>query len=117
MPSLHSVRLETARLVLRELAETDVAAHRALDADPDVVRYQSNDVTDETGTREYLRGSIAAAGAQPRGVFDLAVCLRDRPDQLLGRVGIAVRRPEHREAELWFVLGRECWGRGYGREG
>ena len=58
---MNSVRLTTPRLVLRELRLEDWADAQVLDSDPLVVRYQSNDVLDEVGTKAYLSRSIAAA--------------------------------------------------------
>lgn len=109
------VRLQTKRLVLRELRLDDWTEARALDADPQVVRYQSNDVLDEEGTRKYLERNIASAALTPRRVFDLAICLPD-DDRYLGRVGLHLERPEHREAAVWFQLRRDHWGRGYAPE-
>jgi [ribosomal protein S5]-alanine N-acetyltransferase len=106
------IRLETERLVIRELVEDDWRAHRALDSDPQVVRYQSNDTLDETGTQEYVRKSIAAAQALPRSVYDLAVTLRGSTE-LFGRVGMSIARPEHRDAMIWFAARRDTWGKGY----
>lgn len=105
------VRLVTKRLVLRELREDDWRDARVLDTDPEVVRYQSNDVVDEAGTRAYLERNIAAAREDPRRVFDLAITF-PADDRFLGRVGMKIERPEHREGSLWFTLRRDHWRQG-----
>lgn len=109
------LRLQTARLVLRELRLDDWREARALDTDPEIVRYQSNDVLDEAGTKKYLEGSIKAALELPRTIFDLAITLRG-DDRYLGRAGFKIDRPDHREAAVWFQLRRDHWGQGYAAE-
>jgi RimJ/RimL family protein N-acetyltransferase len=105
------VMLTTPRLVLRELRLDDWRDAQQLDSDPQVVRFQSNDVLDEAGTRAYLERNVAAAQEAPRRVFDLAIT-RPGEDRFLGRVGVHVTRPEHRDATLWFTLRRDLWGQG-----
>lgn len=105
------IPLRTKRLVLRELREEDWVDARALDTDPEVVRFQSNDVLDEAGTKAYLARNIASAAESPRRVFDFALTFPGE-DRFLGRAGFHVQRPEHREAMVWFQLRRDLWGQG-----
>lgn len=112
---MNSVRLETKRLILRELRPDDWVEAQVLDSDPEVVRFQSNDVIDEAGTKKYLASSIAARSELPRRTFDLALCLPG-DDRFLGRVGLRIERPEHKEAQLWFNLRRDRWGQGLASE-
>lgn len=109
------VELTTPRLQLRELRDEDWQEAQVLDSDPQVVRFQSNDVLAPEGTRAYLAKSIAEAARNPRTIYDLAITRRNE-DLFLGRVGLNLKRPEHREAELWFNLRRDLWGRGMATE-
>lgn len=109
------VRLVTPRLVLREIRDEDWRDARALDGDPQVVRYLTHDVLDEEGSRAQLARNVEAARASPRLVFDLAITLPG-DERFLGRVGMHVVRPEHREGMLWFTLRRDHWGRGLAPE-
>jgi RimJ/RimL family protein N-acetyltransferase len=112
---MNPIRLTTKRLVLREIRSGDWVEAQRLDSDPNVVRFQSNDVVDEAGTKEYLAKSIAAQTETPRKVFDLAVT-EPGDDRYLGRCGLAIRRPDHKEAELWFNLRHDLWGKGIATE-
>ncbi|NVB36366.1 GNAT family N-acetyltransferase [Pseudenhygromyxa sp. WMMC2535] len=103
--------LKTDRLTLRELAVEDWRDARAIDGDPEVTRYQSSDVKDEAESRTYLERSVAQAQAQPRRVYDLAITMGDE-DRFLGRVGLGIERAEHRDAQVWYVLRRDLWGKG-----
>lgn len=109
------MQLTTPRLLLRELRLEDWADAQVLDADPLVVRYQSNDVLDEAGTKAYLSRSIVAAQENPRRSFDFAIT-EPGVDRFLGRVGLRIERPEHREAQVWFTLRRDRWGQGLASE-
>lgn len=112
---MNCVRLQTSRLVLRELRIDDWVEARALDTDPEVVRFQSNDVLDETGTKSYLEKSIAAQHETPRRTFDLAIT-EPAHDKYLGRTGVRIERPDHKEAQIWMNLRRDRWGQGLGTE-
>jgi [ribosomal protein S5]-alanine N-acetyltransferase len=109
------MNLETERLVLRELEESDAPATNVWERDPEVVRYQSNDVCDVEQSLAYIRRIRDESAARPRRVFELGIARRE-DGVLVGRCGFAIRRPEHGEAEIWFVLRRDAWGRGYARE-
>lgn len=108
MPPLRST---DGRVALRELRSDDWVHARLLDADPEVTRFQENDATTEADTRRYIDEAMAAAAAVPRRRFELAITLPPA-DDFVGRVALNVRRPEHREAELWYAVRRDHWGRG-----
>jgi RimJ/RimL family protein N-acetyltransferase len=92
------------------------------ESDPEVMRYASTPSRDEAETRAALERSVQTAQATPRRVFDLAITLRqgatsmEASDELVGRVGFDVVRPEHREAMVWFTLRRDLWGQGIATE-
>jgi ribosomal-protein-alanine N-acetyltransferase len=108
---MNAVRLVTPTVILREIAPEDWRDAQVLDSDPEVVRYQTNDVLDEAGTKAAIARSMALAGQAPRTVYDLAICLPG-DERYLGRAGLGIARPEHREASVWFHLRRDHWGRG-----
>ncbi len=108
-------RLETPRLILRELEEADAPAVNAWESDPEVVRYQSTDVAGLDDTLAYIRHVRLESARRPRLLYGLGAERRD-DGLLLGRVGLRVARPEHREAEIWFAFRRDLWGQGYAGE-
>jgi len=107
--------LETARLILRDLEESDAPACNVWEADPEVVRYQSTEVCTLEQSLAYIRRVLRESAEVPRRLFDLAVVRRE-DNLLIGRVGLRVTRPEHHEAEVWFVFRRDCWRNGYAAE-
>ena len=115
IPRSGPVRLETARLVLRELEVEDAAATNLWESDPQVVRYQSVDVQSPEESRAYIEEVRREMAEEPRRLWDLGV-ERRTDGELVGRVGLRIARPAHREAEIWFVLRRDVWGQGHGTE-
>ncbi|WP_394836838.1 GNAT family N-acetyltransferase [Pendulispora rubella] len=114
---MYPLTLETPRLVLREFQDADHVDVNVYERDPEVVRYQGFDATlsvDETLERiRKVRADTLAS--TPRTLFELAVVTRS--DQtVIGKVGLHVRRPEHREAEIWYCFRRAAWGQGYALE-
>jgi len=108
-------QLETKRLVLRPFTEDDANAANTYERDVEVVRYASHGVRSLAESRAHIRGILEAELATPRSVYDFAVVRRDDA-RLIGRCGFRVTSFEQREAMLWYVIERSCWGRGYSVE-
>jgi [ribosomal protein S5]-alanine N-acetyltransferase len=109
------VRLETARLVLREFGEDDWPALHAVESDPEVARYQSFEPRTPEESRAYVLGAAADATAVERRTWDLAVVLRS-DGLVIGRCGLGITDPDAAQAMLWYTLHPAEWGRGYATE-
>jgi RimJ/RimL family protein N-acetyltransferase len=109
------VTLDTPRLHLRELVDADHVATNVWESDPEVVRFMSTDAGTLADSLEYIRSVRLESDAEPRLLYDLGV--ERRTDGLLmGRIGLRVTRPAHREGEVWFVFRADCHGQGYAFE-
>jgi [ribosomal protein S5]-alanine N-acetyltransferase len=107
------VKLSTERLTLREFEESDWRATQQYESDPDVVRYQSNEVLSPEESRAYIRSVLEAARESPRKIYDFAVTLKS-DGLLIGRCGMKLTGDrEAREAMVWFVSNPKYWGQGY----
>lgn len=107
--------LITPRVLVREFTPADFAALRAIDADPEVLRYRSRPEITPDMTREFLaQAASSAAEGAGRARYALAVVLRGGPQagQLIGQCGLT-RLPPGTEAFLWYSLNRQHWGQGY----
>lgn len=109
------MELRTPRLLLRDLRSDDAAALNEIDRDERVTRYMSFDPQTLPQTREYIASDLQHQAQQPRRVYDLAI-VPGGETAMIGRVGLEVRRPEHREAVLWYSLHPARWGRGHATE-
>lgn len=107
--------ISSPRLTLREFCLADAAALHAIESDPLVSRYTTVDAfTLEDAKQRMLKNETEQAAAQRR-VYELAVERRDNRE-VIGRVGMGIDRPEHREGRLWYVFSRATWGHGFGSE-
>jgi [ribosomal protein S5]-alanine N-acetyltransferase len=113
--SLTDVRLETERLLLRELTAADGAAVQAYAADPEVVRYEPWGPNTEDQTQEFLRNVVVARWEDPRKAFELGIVVKET-GLLIGAGGIRVTSLEQREGHIGYTLRHDSWGRGYGTE-
>ena len=113
MPESFSPPLRTARLVLREIIESDYEEHARLFSDPEVVRY----LYDVKMTPEQLRAHFSRRlwhGAPAEGEWcNLAVEL---DGVLVGEVGLSTVSLVHRCYEVGYVFAPDFWGRGLAAE-
>lgn len=105
-----TVRLETARLLLRPLDRGDLDDFVALHADPEVTRFIRP--LDREAAAARLRADEGEWRQRGHGM--LAIVERDG-GAFLGRCGLK-RWPQFEETELGWVLRREAWGKGYATE-
>jgi RimJ/RimL family protein N-acetyltransferase len=104
-------RIETERLRLRELRETDFPAYAAMCADPEVMKYLGGGpLAAEDAWRQL---AMFAGHWALRGFGMWAV--ETREGELVGRIGLHFPHgwPER---ELGWAIARAHWGRGYAFE-
>jgi len=104
--------LETARLVLDEFRQDDVAALAALHADPEVMRHIGSGVRAPARARAEAEAFLAAPRPGPLGRW--AIRAKDTP----GLMGMAMLGPLDggEEIELGYRLRRRAWGCGIAAE-
>lgn len=113
MQAFAHLPIVTARLNLRALEESDVAALFAIHSNREAMRYWDASLwqSDERGramiardrastTRDYLRVGIALASGRA----------------LLGTCALWRIDPQNRRAEIGYILDRHAWGHGYMHE-
>jgi len=108
---MRDIRIETERLVIRELHDDDRVALHAVESTPEVNRYQAYDPHTEEASRDLIARAKREASCEPRTLYDLAVTWRG-DDRLLGRGGFRRSGHELRSGELWCVLAPAEHGRG-----
>ena len=108
------MKLETARLLLREFRDPDLDAYAAMCADPEVMRYLSP--TGAVLSREDAWRQMALfAGHWTLRGFGMWAVEERASGRFIGRVGL--HRPEGwPDLELGWSLCREAWGKGYATE-
>lgn len=111
----HETRLETDRLVLREIREADFDALYRLQSDPEVKRYELTQPSTGRETQKSIRRSLRDRTGRTRWRYEIAVALRD-DDRLIGNLDLVRIGWSGKTAHLGFMLDRSYWGQGYATE-
>ena len=104
--------LETERLLLRMLEESDFEEYAAIHADPEVTRFTTRTHMDRIDTWRHL--AMIVGHWQLRGFGMWGVFERDS-GRLAGRVGF-YHPAGWPDFELGWTMGRASWGKGYAPE-
>jgi RimJ/RimL family protein N-acetyltransferase len=114
MPALPPVVLETARLRLRPMNESDIPAHYAVFSDPEVARYWSREPwTDLAQAGESIQAIMAAHADGSEARFGIE--LRST-GELIGNVGLHHFFEQNRRCEIGYALASAWWGQGIATE-
>jgi RimJ/RimL family protein N-acetyltransferase len=107
------VTLETPRLLLRKLRQSDWDPFTAMYADPDVMRYIGTGVTlNREDTWRSIAGMLGHWQLRGFGMWAIEV---KETGELAGRAGF-IDPPGWPGFELGWLLGKPYWGRGYASE-
>ena len=105
--------LETDRLTLRMLQESDIDAYAEMCSDPEVMRYIGDGRT--LSREETWRAMAAALGHWVLRGYGLYAVEDKATGQFIGRVGLI--NPEGWPGlEIGWMIGRELWGQGFATE-
>jgi ribosomal-protein-alanine N-acetyltransferase len=107
--------LQTERLILRDLAQSDFDAVHEYASDPLVTRYTSFGPNTADETREFLMRSIGAASATPRRSYTFAAVERSA-GQLIGGCGLEPCDGTGQHFAFGYCFNRNWWRRGFGKE-
>jgi RimJ/RimL family protein N-acetyltransferase len=109
------VALETPRLALRELRDSDFERVQAYASDHEVVRYLDWGPSSVQETGRFMALARDARQTTPRTAYHLAIALR-ADDRLVGSCRIEIRDAANQTGDLGYVLDRAHWGCGYATE-
>jgi RimJ/RimL family protein N-acetyltransferase len=120
------MRLTTPRLILRPFTLDDFDALRAIDGDPEILRYRSRRVIQPGDTRAWLRQAEIDAlhpdtPDNPRRQYAFAAVLPYDATQVIVQLGLTraltlAGEVALDEAYLWYSTLRAQWGHGYAAE-
>ena len=108
-------KIESERLVLRRLADGDLAPFMAYLNDPEVARYQPWESYTEEQAREVIERQKSLEPGTPGQWFTFAAELKETRS-MVGHVSLSVKADDHRQAEMGFTFARGQQGRGLARE-
>ncbi len=107
------MELRTARMLLREMCESDWRSIQQYAGDRRVCRFMEWGPNTPKMTRNFVRSVLTEPGARPRYNFNLVMTL---DGALIGAVRITIRSMIEREADIGYILAEGHWGRGFASE-
>ena len=112
-----SVKLTTKRVMVRELSESDWEDVHAYASDSEVVKFLPWGPNSEQDTHDHIkRAMITRLEDPPRQAYHLGLVLK-ATGKLIGGCGIQIADPDHLQAWIGYVMHRDYWGQGFGKEG
>ncbi len=107
--------LETTRLRLRHLTDTDLQAFMAYRNDPEVARYQSWEGISESEASAFIQEQKKVQPSVPGQGFQIAIELKET-NALIGDCYFTINELDNRQAEIGFTLSRAYQGHGFATE-
>lgn len=104
------MKLESARLLLREFREDDYESTHAYACDPKVTQFTIFGPNSEQDTREFLLRAVAEQQEDPRTPYGMAIELKDT-SRHIGAIGMRVQKGA--AGNFGYVLHKDYWGKGY----
>jgi RimJ/RimL family protein N-acetyltransferase len=108
--------LETERLLIRPVKDSDVESVYAYRNDPEVARYQGWDLRyPREKVVKWVNKPGPAAPTEPGDVFKVALELK-ATGETIGDVSFVLAKDDARQAQLGYSLARAYWHQGYATE-
>ena len=112
---MNITKLQTTRLLLRSFQDMDLATVHTLLNNPESSIYNPGIVpADEAATKIVLSGWINEGVIKPRNRFTFYIEGSD--NQFIGIISIGIIKAQYRNAEIWYKISPEFWGKGYATE-
>lgn len=109
------MKLETERLLLREMTQADYAALSAILQDPEVM-YAYNGPFSDAETQEWLDRQLTRYRDYDHRFGLWAVVLKET-GEMIGQCGLTLQPWKERQVlEIGYLLRKSCWHQGYATE-
>ena len=106
------ISLVSERLLIRDLDQHNLDFIHALHLIPEVQHYATMEFPGSlTASIGYLNNYIEQQSATPRKEYGFCISLADQTP--IGLIGLSNCSGKFKNAELWFKLAPEYWGKGY----
>lgn len=110
------MQLLTQRLLFRELTAQDLNEIHNMNALPEVDQYNTSGIPESIAvTEQLLKNWLWEQQASPR--LHYLFCIMDKASNIfIGMIGLRLGKPKYRNAEVWYKLLPDQWGKGYATE-
>jgi RimJ/RimL family protein N-acetyltransferase len=110
------MRLETERLILREVMPEDGAMLREYSLEPASREFDMPDPLSQWEFEQIAVWMVDEQKVIPRTYYYLAVTLKAHPEMMLGSVHLTIQSHARREGEIGYLLGTAHHRHGYATE-
>ena len=112
MKSIGTQILQTDRLILRRFVESDAEAmFQNWASSTENLTYVTWDSHSDVEVTRHSIHNWVASYANPN-YYKWAICLKEKPEQVIGDISIVEIHEEDLSCEIGYVLGKNYWGRG-----
>ena len=117
LTALSAMRLETERLIIRPYTQSDLPESYALMQNPEVLTYTHMDVFSPEEYRGLFGWLLESYNTPFDGAFKYSFAIRDKTaGTFMGWCGVGTLDFSTPDKELYYLIGRDYWGRGYAAE-
>src|SRR5512132_1106778 len=109
------MKIETERLILRELVRDDWQRVLEYQSDPLYLRYYEWTERTPEAAQEFVGWFLEHQKQNPRTKFQLAITLKST-NELIGNCGIRLDKPNAFQADIGYELDPKHWNHGYATE-
>lgn len=109
------MKLETARLILRDFVKDDWQRVLEYQSDPLYLRYYEWEERTPESVQEFIGWFINQQTQEPRIKFQLAIVLKSN-NQLIGNCGVRMDNAGDVQASMGYELDPKHWNHGYATE-
>jgi len=110
------MKLNTKRLIIREVTWDDLDDIFILESCPEIDEYNTLGIPDnKNDTRKHLRPFIQDQKEETRKKYCWSICLKTTND-FIGLIGMNLSADRFKMGEIWYNLMPNHWGKGYATE-
>ncbi|WP_409295543.1 GNAT family N-acetyltransferase [Peribacillus sp. SCS-26] len=107
--------MESRRLLLREMLETDWPQVHAYASQEKVCQFQPWGPNSRQDTKEYIQEVLADAAQEPRERYVFAI-IHKETSRLIGAVELSIKSFHNSEGEIGYIVHPDHWGKGVAAE-
>jgi [ribosomal protein S5]-alanine N-acetyltransferase len=114
---VNEMRIETNRLVIRPYIESDLLGSFEQRQDKELFKYMDMDIMSFEEYKGLFKWAINSynTGFDDDFNYPFAVCLKES-GKIIGWCGVGILDCFYPEKEIYYLIGRDYWGKGYATE-
>lgn len=113
---MNTMKLQTSRLVFREVSTDDVRNIHHLHSLPETDEFNTLGIPISIQDTEIIMSDwLVAQNSNPRSSYTFCLDLPDTKE-FIGLIALTIGKPKYQSAEVWYKIDSKYWGKGYATE-